>query len=224
MKLDEYRTLAMGCAEAYADLGRATRGYVRGKLLHDPLYRQLADLGPFLEPVCDLGCGRGQTSLLFAALQPGIRMRGVDWDGKKVELARSAARAAGHKHLSFGRADLRMFDPPSAGTVLLLDVLHYSPRDIQDEILERAACALEPGGRLLVRDVDASGTWRSRANIWQERLGNLVGLNRGATLDFRSADSLEGHLASLGLEVRRFESWQGTPLSNVLFEARAREE
>ena len=68
--------------------------------------------------------------------------------------------------------------------------------------------------------VDANGSLRARLNVLQERFTCLVGLNRGATLRFRSAASIESALEARGLETTRRASWKGTPLANVLIEAR----
>ena len=55
-------------SRAFAGHARFAWKYSRAKLRHDPVYRQLAERAPFQEPVVDLGCGRGQTELLFAVL------------------------------------------------------------------------------------------------------------------------------------------------------------
>jgi len=208
-------------SRAFAGHARFAWKYSRAKLRHDPVYRQLAERAPFQEPVVDLGCGRGQTELLFAVLMGQLEMHGFDWDEAKVSVAReAAARLPGGAHLRFDVGDLRSMDYPKAGTLLMLDVLHYNPLETQDAMLRRAARSLRPGGRLFLREVDADGGLRARVNVWQERLACLVGLNRGSTLRFRRADSIEAVLREEGLEVRRSASWMGTPLANVLIEAR----
>ncbi len=211
---------ARKCADLYRPDGRLAHGYVRGKLLGDPVYRQLIERGPFAEPIIDLGCGRGQTGLLISVLFSEVSVHGFDWHAEKLERARRAAsRADSSQGLTFSTGDLRNLDYPPAKTLLMLDVLHYNPLEIQDQMLDRAASCLLPGGRLFIREVDARAGWRARTNMLQERLGCLLGINRGATLRFRSADSIEAILRSHGLDTRRCSSWEGTPLANVLIEA-----
>jgi len=218
---DRYRDAVAWCVGLYSDQGRFTRGYVQGKLLHDPVYRQLSESAPFHGPILDLGCGRGQTVFLLQRLRPGAKAHGIDWDLRKLELARRSASVAGlGEDVRFEAGDIRSIPYPTAGTILMLDVLHYHELEQQDAMLRRAALALTPGGRLFLRDVDASGSLRARINIWQERLGCLVRLNRGATLRFRSAQSIVAVLEGCGLETEVFASWRGTPLANVLIEAR----
>jgi SAM-dependent methyltransferase len=217
-KFDE---LAERAADLYAGHARFAWKYSRAKLRHDPVFRQLAARTPLADPIVDLGCGRGQTELLLAYLSGPVEIHGIDWDEAKIRVARGAAARSEHgAHLSFEVGDLRTMDYPPGGTLLMLDVLHYNPLEIQDDMLRRAARSVLPGGRLFVREVDATGGLRAHLNIWQERLGCFFGLNRGATLRFRSADSIEEILRSEGLETVRCASWQGTPLANVLIEAR----
>jgi len=217
---EPFEAAAAACAACYAPFGRFTTGYVRGKLTRDPVFRQLVERAPFAEPVVDLGCGRGQTGLLLTRLFPGLRVLGLDWDVAKLERARRAAVEAGAaERLDFCAADLRTDAYPAAGTLLMLDVLHYNPLEVQDAMLRRAARSLRPGGRLFLREVDAGPGWRSRLTRVQERIGRWVGFNRGATLCYRRADSIEAVLRDEGLTTRRSESWDGTPLANVLIEA-----
>ena len=203
--------------QRYRLAGRFAHGYVQGKFRHDPVYRQVAARAPFVAPFVDVGCGRGQTALLLAELQPGIAGLSLDWDDAKVHLAQTLA--ADLPTLRFERADMRDVELPRAGTIFMLDVLHYHDIETQDSILRRAAAALDPGGTIFIRDVDAAAGWRARATRWQETVGCWLGLNRGRTLVFRPAADLARVLAAQGLTTRIESSWEQTPLANVLIEA-----
>ena len=205
-------------AERYRTVGRFAHGYVRGKLRRDPVYRQIAERQPLPLPFVDVGCGRGQTGLFLATLQPGAMGIGSDWDAAKIDQARCAA--AGLSDLRFEVADMATWKPPQAGTLFLLDVLHYHELATQDAILERAAAAVAPGGVLFVRDVDASRRLRAWLTRLQEAIARGLGLNRGRTLFFRRAAELTALLDHAGLVTTVHDSFEGTPLGNVLIEAR----
>lgn len=205
-------------AAAYAGLGRFAEGYARGKLRIDPVFRQLLERSPFPTPVLDVGTGRGQTLILLAQAQPDLVGQGFDWDAAKIELARRAA--APWPGLRFERGDVRTADIPTAGTVLLLDVLHYNPVAEQDTILRRVAKALAPGGVIYVRELDGGRSLRASINRWQERIGTALRINRGATLCFRPAADLVAVLEREGLVTRVVPSSGDLPLANVLIEAR----
>jgi 2-polyprenyl-3-methyl-5-hydroxy-6-metoxy-1,4-benzoquinol methylase len=160
--------------------------------------------------------------LLIAELQPGIGVVGIDWDRRRIRAATAAA--AGVESVSFESGDIREAEIPPSGCILMLDVLHYNPMEVQDAILDRAVAALVPGGVLLVRDLDIEGGWRARATVWQERFAGWIGLNRGAPLSFRSGRSICRYLEEAGLEVVVIGSSDGLPLANVLIEATKAEE
>ncbi len=108
---------------------------------------------------------------------------------------------------------------PPADTILIVDALHYLPPGDQDEVLARAAAALRPRGRLVVRETDADAPGPGRFLRLVERLVVRAGYNRGEQLFFRPATALERTLTDLGLV---FEpSRAQTPVSaNVLIVAR----
>lgn len=207
-------------ATRYDPISRFAAGYVRGKFEHDPVYRQIAERLPLPSPIVDIGCGRGQTALLIAELQPEVEVIGFDWAGTKIEQARTAG--AGTAGLSFEEADVRSAELPRAGTIMMIDVLHYNSRETQDRMLERAASALQPGGRLLIRELDSAAGWRAWTTRMQERVGWWFGLNRGATLCFRPAQELIAVLEGAGLRAEQVDSSADLPLANVLIEAHRR--
>ncbi|MBI5509750.1 MAG: DUF2062 domain-containing protein [Deltaproteobacteria bacterium] len=204
--------------DRFLPVGRFAHGYVQGKLHHDPVYRQLADLAPLPMPFVDVGCGRGHTGLLLSELQADAAGHGVDWDPAKIDAAKRAA--TGVAQLTYEVADVANWPVPTAKTILLLDVLHYHDAGTQDAILRRAAAALLQGGVLLLRDVDLKQGLRARITKLQEQLGRALGINRGKVLCFREAGALIQVLETAGLEVQVKDSHAGTPLANVLIVAR----
>jgi SAM-dependent methyltransferase len=202
----------------FRDQGSFVFRYVRGKFEYDPVYRFIADRSPLPEPIVDVGCGRGQTLVLLAEMQPGVRGTGIDWDESKLALARQAA--AGMGGLRFKSGDIRSVTVDGAGTLLLIDVLHYQTVAAQDEMLRQAARSLLPDGVLYIRDVDARGGLRARISRWHEQIGRLIRFNRGATLCFRPAAQLVDVLASEGLVSTVSPASALLPFSNVIIEAR----
>ena len=117
-------------------------------------------------------------------------------------------------------ADLREAELPPAGVVTLFDVLHYLPAAAQEELLDRVAACLEPGGILLIReaDADAGGAfWRTRA---AERLCAILEGDLRQRFHYRSRADWQRLLAERGFQVEAVPMSQGTPYANVLIEAR----
>lgn len=190
--------------------------FARGKLQGDPSTTAIAALGPLGE-VVDLGCGRGQLALLLIEAGLATKVRGVDWDAEKIAIA---TRAAGDLDATFVEGDVREAGSEPADTVLLVDVLHYFDRDVQDALLVRAARLVRPGGRLVVREADRGRGIRSLATRVQEGIGTWAKVNVGERVLFRDvARELVPLLEGEGFRCEVVPCWGLTPFSNVLLVA-----
>lgn len=123
---------------AFSGAPRGHRGYVTGKLMMDPVYRQICEELGQLERALDLGTGLGLLPLLLAVRGQAAELIGLDWDEAKLQSARIAAQslpAGATRNLRFEPGDLRTAVLPEADAVFLLDVLHYYPPAEQRQIL-----------------------------------------------------------------------------------------
>lgn len=200
--------------ERYVRAPRAHRYYVGGKLAFDPVCKLVADLPGSFGRVLDLGCGRGQLSLLLLELGRARSVAGVDSDADKIEVARAAG-----PECDFRVADLTPSDVTPADTVLFMDVLHYLPLPEQDALLRAAVRALAPGGRLLVRELDADPSAKSNVTRFFEWIARKTGLNRGRATAYRPAREVTTLLSSLGLRCEVQGASERTPFANVLIVA-----
>lgn len=205
--------------------------YVRMKLLGDPITKLIAGIegeAPgALGEVLDIGTGAGQLPILMMDLGRATKVRGVDWDKAKIEDAQRAAAGgpAGSEpalDATFERVDAREVDPTPADTVLLIDLLHYFRPDEQDAILRRAASAVRPGGRILVREADTEQGWRSSVTLLEERIFTALRFNRGERVRFRPSREYRAILGELGFACETIPAWGTTPFSNVLIVGRRR--
>jgi SAM-dependent methyltransferase len=189
------------------------RYYVAGKLAFDPVFKLLGEL-PALGRVLDLGCGRGQLALLLLELRHATHVTGLDSDADKIDVA----RAAGPEAL-FRVADVACAELPPADTILLIDVLHYLPVTEQDALLLAAVRALEPGGRLLVRELDGDPSARGAVTRFFEWCARKIRLNRGRATAYRPASAVTELLERAGLACRVQGASERTPFANVLIVA-----
>jgi SAM-dependent methyltransferase len=217
---DAFAAAAEAAAARYAPAGRFAVGLARGKMRSDPVYRALMERGiADAASVTDLGCGRGYLLALILesrAGSPPPRLCGVE----------IAARAAHHARLACGeqasisQADLASAAVPRSEAVALIDVLHYLPGAAQDALLERACAALEPGGRLFVRDADAGAGAGFLAVRFSERLAALARGEGFRPFDFRRGEEWVRRLEACGTSVASRPMGAGTPFANILLEAR----
>lgn len=205
-------------ADRYAEGSVATRMYVSSKLHADPVGGALLALGATraLGSVLDIGCGRGQLTMLLLEAGVATRARGIDWDQPKVD---DAARAARGLDADFAQADVRVaaIEEASADTVLLVDILHYFTVEEQSALVAKAARAAKE--RVIIRDIDPDRGFRSAMTRLQERLTTGANYNRGDRVLVRSIATLERELARQGFRVSVTPCWGKTPFSNVLIVA-----
>jgi SAM-dependent methyltransferase len=209
-------------ASRYRCCGRAAYSYVNAKLRHDPVHRSLLQLA-FREPfgdVLDIGCGRGQLSMML--LQSGLAesVRGIDRNAKHLRQAEIAAHS-GTPHLNFRtrHQDLSLApDLPPADAILLIDVLYQLDTTAQLWLLKQAARRARR--RLLIRTSDPDRGFRSAVTAGWEILSRRLSPHAGAHVNPLPIHRIAGVLAAETFAVETAPCWRGTPFANVLIIAR----
>jgi trans-aconitate methyltransferase len=183
---------------AYPSLPPSARAHLALRWAMAPLPR-IAALVPTEGVVLDLGCGHGLVSLLLARSRPARQVIGLEWDARRLAMARTLAEP----NLRFEFCDLAGDTPlPAARGILLADVAYLlSPPD-QERLLARCVAALEPGGVLVLKETVDAPRWKAAISRLQEKLAvRALGITRGRALHFRGRAAWVRLLASLGLEV-----------------------
>ena len=192
---------------------RVRFGILRQRFL-DEIGQYLPDEGPVL----DIGCGFGLFSLYYAAVEPRRLVRGLDRDGRRIALARRAARRLGVDNVAYAEGDARDFkgDGEVAGAYML-DIVHHVPPETVAPLFRRLRRCLSPGAPLLVKDVDV----RPAAKRWFTWALDKAMAPR-APVHYWSADDLQAVLEASGFRVRRHLMVDLLPYPHVLYVGEAR--
>jgi SAM-dependent methyltransferase len=197
--------------ERLRQLPRYFRFYAHWKLRLDPVYQLVLAELPFEGELLDLGTGIGLLPVLVALARPSLRIRAVEWDTRKVEVAHRLLK--GLPSASVEEMDARAFPIASTSAITMLDILHYSSPSDARRWLRTCAGALKPGGVLLIRELEPS-PWAIA--LWLERVAVRVGLNRGGAVHPHPSSELAKELIGLGLTVVRHQAGSGPFRANTL--------
>jgi SAM-dependent methyltransferase len=161
------------------------RGYVTDVEYNDGFYGLLApaqmalaaNINGFEAPetsgaftYCELGCGRGDTSLILAALNPAAEFHAVDFHPAHIAHARARARAAGLSNVTFHEVSFADLIGPGALRLPMFDfitmhgVWSWIAPDLQTAIIEFMRERLQPGGLVHV-SFNALPGWSDRAPL-----------------------------------------------------------
>jgi len=229
-----FQQLAGRVADRYLPKSVTAWEFARGKLLSDPVYQYVAN-GSVLtagHTLLDVGCGQGLMLGLLVELRRTAartsertpfmfdRFIGIELRPRIAALARAALDG----DAEVLEADIRKSEIPRAHAVLAFDVLHMLSEADQERLVPRLVEALEPGGAILVREVDAGGGWRFRLVHLGNRLKAVATGHWGQRFAFRTAAGWAALLEHAGLDVRAMPMNERTPFANMLFVARRRGE
>lgn len=196
--------------------GRFDSHYVASKLRTDPLYEALAnELRGSTLPLLDLGCGLGLAAFFLRIAGVEVPICGIDYDSRKIRMARRAAANFGGSGLSFAARDLRAEIPEHSGNVCILDTLQYFGPAEQAAILQSACARLAPGGKLVIRSGLRDDSLRYKVTHWCDWFSNATFWMKSAPAHFPSADDLRAELSSHG-NLRIAPLWGSTPFNNHL--------
>lgn len=159
-------------------LGRIARGTYAGE--PDAKIRILQGLRPHICPfhdiipaigssarVLDVGCGAGLFLLLLAQLKRLERGHGFDVSERAIHAGQRAAERIGAAgHVEFEKRSIEAGFPNDQWDVVsAIDVIHHVPRPAQPDFINALCMAVEPGGRLVIKDMVTRPRWRAAANI-----------------------------------------------------------
>jgi 2-polyprenyl-3-methyl-5-hydroxy-6-metoxy-1,4-benzoquinol methylase len=178
--------------------------------------RFLDEIGQYLPPsgqVLDVGCGFGLFALHFAIQNPGIRVRGFDLSERRVNMARRAAERLGVSNVQFDVADAARFrfDSPISAAYML-DLVHHIPEPSVAPLVHTIAANLEPGGRLLVKDIERSPSYKLGFTWALDKL-----MDYKAPVRYWAPEEIQPLIERAGFVVHRHRMIDYLPYPHILY-------
>jgi cyclopropane fatty-acyl-phospholipid synthase-like methyltransferase len=129
---------------------------------------------------CELGCGRGNTSMVLAAVHPQAEFHAIDFHPAHIAYAQVQARAAGLSNLTFHECSFDDLTGPRGATLPMFDVVtmhgvwSWIAPQLQQSILAFLNARLKPGGLVYV-SYNAMPAWNAVAPL-QRIVRELAGV------------------------------------------------
>ncbi len=199
------------------------RLFVRGRLATAPFDAMLERVRG--TRLADVGCGHGVLTSLLATGHPERVITGIDVDARKLAFAKvSVGKLANVRLEELTVEQLAAREPGAFDSVAVAHVLYLLPESARASFLAACRVLLAPGGRLVLLEAEADGSWRARKAQVQEWLAvNVLGRTRSSGgLAFGTREGTLRLLTGAGFrvaEVARLH--QGYSTSHVLFVAEA---
>ncbi len=193
--------------------GRVLQGYVRWKIRTDPAYSAALEAlrGRDL-PLVDLGCGVGLLAFYLREHGYMAPVIGIDFDQRKIDVARLAARR--YRGVDFIAGDAR--DPlPDGHSVVILDILHYFDSASQRQILVNAAAAVPPGGTVILRQPVRDASWRYRLTKGVDALARTFRWMKAESLNYPTREEVMAPFEGFASDVRPL--WGRMPYNTYFF-------
>lgn len=164
--------------------------------------------------ILDLGCGFGLFSHYFALCSKARRMLSLDLNGRRITLAKEAARRLGTDRQTNFRAMNVLdypFDRPVDG-IVMLDLVHHLPKGRADEILTHCYRILATGGVLLIKDVEDRPLWKMAFTWILDKA-----MDYRTPVNYYDRDRLIALLRERGFEVHSHQMLDILPYPHVFF-------
>ena len=189
--------------------------YAHGKIALDPAYPLVARaLKDSPRPLLDIGCGMGLLAAYLRASAHQAPIVGMDVDAEKISLAQNIL---GRENVSFHAGDALATFPVHSGDVVMLDVLHYFTDEEQQQLLEKMAASVAPGGQILIRVTLNEPTLRfalTRLEEWFVKFSRWIPTSGS---NFPTRDEVAAPFRRAGFQEDIRPMWGITPFNSYLF-------
>ena len=200
----------------YIYKGPILEWYTRIKVRLEGKYQPFHELLPLKASITDIGCGYGMMSYMLHLLSTDRVIHGIDYDAEKILVANEAFLK--NDKIRFTAADAtRHFLEPS-DVFIISDMLHYIPKEAQNQLIRNCLNQLNEEGLLIIRDGDSDLKERHGGTVWTEKFSTQIfGFNKtkNEALTFLSGKDIEAIAKDYGLIVERLDLTQKT--SNIIF-------
>ena len=198
----------------YIYKGPVLEWYMRIKIKLEDHYRLFESLLPAKGVITDIGCGYGFLPYMLHFTSGDRKIIGMDYDAEKIAIADHCFSK--NEQLTFIATDATKADLPASDAFVLSDILHYLPRQAQEDLLIKCFHNLNPGGVILLRDADKDLEKRHIGTRYTEFFSTNFGFNKTThKLEFVSSEFIIDIVRRNNMTAERIDNTRLT--SNITY-------
>ena len=194
---------------------RVIRWYcaIRFQILRQRFLDEIGQYLPASGEVIDVGCGFGLFSLYYATRNPALRFVGIDLNERRVEAARLAAERLALGNVTYHVGDAVGFAPEGRlDGAYMLDIVHHIPVDIVLPLFRTLYAALNPGARLIVKDIETTPAYKCAFTFLLDKL-----MDWRSPVSYWNRETMMRVLREAGFDVAAHAMVDYLPYPHVLY-------
>jgi 1-acyl-sn-glycerol-3-phosphate acyltransferase len=198
----------------YIYKGPVLEWYMRIKIKLEDNYSLFESLLPKKGTITDIGCGYGFLPYMLRFMSKERKVIGLDYDKDKIAVADHCFSK--NEQLTFFAADATLCELPKSDAFVLSDILHYLPKEAQENLLVKCIRNLNPGGMILLRDADKDLEKRHLGTRYTEFFSTNFGFNKATNkLEFVSSAFITEIIRKNNMHIEKIDNTKLT--SNITY-------
>lgn len=188
-------------------------GTIRCLILNRRFLDEIAQYFPDSGLVLDIGCGYGIFAQYYATLFPQLRIRAIDVNPRRIEAARATAQRLQLSNVEFCVGDACDFRCQEAiRGAYIMDLIHHMPEEAVPRLVRPLAESLEPGCRLIIKDIDTSPRYKLIYSWMVDKF-----MDYRAPVRYWSSFEVKEMLKSFGFEVYKHSLLSYLPSPHIVY-------
>lgn len=202
----------------YIYKGPVLEWYTREKIRIEKYYETYHLALPKSGTITDLGCGYGYMAYMLQFLSKGRKIKGVDYDEAKIDVANNCYSKT--ENLHFETASVVDCSLENQDAFIINDVLHYLTYEEQETVISRCIEKLNQNGIIIIKDADRNDQKGHKLTWLTEFLSTNFGFNKMGheQLYFTTAEEIKRIAEKYGMHFSILEEAQYS--SNTIFAIR----
>ena len=190
--------------------------YTRIKTMLEKNYDFFNKIIPTQGHITDIGTGYGYLPYMLSFVEKKRTFTGIDYDCNKINTAQNNISKT--DSLNFICGDALEINLPKSDAFIILDVLHYMPKEKQKQLIIKCIENLKPNGQIIIRDGNSEMEKKHKGTKLTEYFSTkLFKFNKTEykKLHFTSKKEILEIVSSFNLEVEIVDETKYT--SNIVF-------